>query len=222
MTTSSHMATAGRRRPRRRLGGSGWWPLLFVGPMGLGILVFYLWPIVKTFMNSFQRVSAFGSTQWIGAENYAQLATDPEIPRAFLNTFVYTLVVLCGIPLAVVFAALINRPKLRFSKFYRVMFFMPYLAMPVAITLTWRIMFNSSHGIINHILSLVGIDGPVWLASYPASLFAVSLLGVWASFGFAIIILSAGLKGIPAELYEAASMTVRGPGASSSRSRCRC
>ena len=95
---------------------------------------------------------------------------------------------------------------MRLSRFYRVMFFMPYLAMPVAITLTWRIMFNSNHGMINYLLGLVGIQGPVWLASYPQSMFAVSMLGLWSSFGFAIIILTAGLKAIPAELYEASSL----------------
>ncbi|MDO5662568.1 MAG: sugar ABC transporter permease [Brachybacterium sp.] len=179
--------------------------------MGLGLLIFYIWPIVRTVMNSFQRVSAFGATEWTGLDNYSRVLSDTEIPRAFGNTLLYTVVVMCGIPIAVLVASLINRPGLRFSRFYRVMFFMPYLAMPVAITLTWRIMFNSNHGMINYLLSLVGIEGPVWLASYPASMFAVSLLGLWASFGFAIVILTAGLRSIPHELYEASSLDGAGP-----------
>lgn len=174
--------------------------------MGLGLLVFYIWPIVKTIINSFQKVGAFGSTEWIGLANWERIIGDVEIPRAFLNTLVFTGVVLLGIPIAVIIASLMNRPGLAWSKFYRVMFFMPYLAMPVAVTLVWRIMFNSNYGLINYALGKVGIDGPVWLASYPASLFAVSLLGLWSSFGFAIIILSAGLKAIPGELYEAAQI----------------
>lgn len=209
---SAGPARAGARsaplRPsrRRRLTGSGWWPLLFVGPMGLGLLIFYVWPIIRTVMNSFQEVSAFGNTEWAGLENYTRVLTDVEIPRAFGNTLLYTGVVLMGIPIAVLVASLINRPGMRLSRFYRVMFFMPYLAMPVAITLTWRIMFNSNYGMINYLLGLVGIEGPVWLASYPQSMFAVSMLGLWSSFGFAIIILTAGLKAIPAELYEASAL----------------
>lgn len=174
--------------------------------MGLGLLVFYIWPIVKTVVSSFQKVGAFGSTEWIGLTNWERIIGDVEIPRAFLNTLVFTGVVLLGIPIAVIIASLMNRPGLAWSKFYRVMFFMPYLAMPVAVTLVWRIMFNSSYGLINYALGGIGIDGPVWLASYPASLFAVSLLGLWSSFGFAIIILSAGLRAIPGELYEAAQI----------------
>lgn len=174
--------------------------------MGLGLLVFYIWPIVKTVVNSFQKVGAFGSTEWIGLTNWERIIGDVEIPRAFLNTLVFTGVVLLGIPIAVIIASLMNRPGLAWSKFYRVMFFMPYLAMPVAVTLVWRIMFNSNYGLINYALGRIGIDGPVWLASYPASLFAVSLLGLWSSFGFAIIILSAGLRAIPGELYEAAQI----------------
>lgn len=202
---------AGRASRRRGLTGSGAWPLLFVGPMGAGLLIFYVYPIARTVMNSFQDVSAFGSTRFVGIENYQRMLTDADIPRAFANTALYSVIVLLGIPVAVLIAALINRPGLALSKVYRVMFFMPYLAMPVAITLAWRIMFNSEFGLINHALGLIGIEGPVWLASYPASMFAVSLLGLWASFGFAIIILSAGLRAIPAELYEASSIDGAGP-----------
>lgn len=203
--TSAGVAT-GQSRRRRRPDSTGLWPLLFIGPMGLGLLVFYLWPIAKTIMNSFQKVSAFGATEWIGTKNYEQLFADADIPRAFLNTLGYTVVVMLGIPLAVLVASLINRPGLRLKHFYQVAFFMPYLAMPVAIALTWRIMFNSNFGLINYALGLVGIDGPTWLAEYPASLFAVSLMGLWASFGFAILILTAGLRAIPREMYEAASV----------------
>lgn len=208
--TSAAVASPPRRR-RRRPNSSGWWPLLFIGPMGLGLLVFYLWPIVRTVINSFQDVGAFGSTEWNGVANYQRLFTDDDIPRAFVNTIGYSLVVMLGIPIAVVVSSLINRPGLRLRRLYQVAFFMPYLAMPVAIALTWRIMFNSNFGLINYFLSKVGVTGPVWLAEYPASMLAVSLMGLWSSMGFAVLILTAGLRAIPEVMYEAAAIDGASP-----------
>ena len=87
------------------------------------------------------------------------------MPRAVLNTLIYTAVVMLGIPLSVYLASLLNRPGLRFAWFYRVMFFMPIVAMPAAIAMVWRMIYNSDFGMLNYLLSLIGIDGPYWIAS---------------------------------------------------------
>jgi multiple sugar transport system permease protein len=192
-------------RRRRRL-SSGWWPLLFVGPFFLGIAVFYLFPIVQTAYYSFTSWGAFGGVTFVGLENWATLFTDDEVPKALLNTVVYILIVLLGIPIAVWLSALLNRPNLRGAMTYRTMFFLPYLAMPVAIALVWRLMFNGDFGVINAFLGLFGISGPYWLSTPGFALVAVGVVGLWMSVGFNIIILSAGLRGIPPELYEAASL----------------
>lgn len=184
----------------------GWWPWAFVAPLFLGVCVFYLWPIVQTFYFSFTKFGVFGGTTWIGLGNYATMFQDPNFYRAILNTLIYTGIVLLGIPVAVFLASLINRPGLRFASLYRTLFFLPYIAMPVAISLVWRMMFNGDFGVINFLLSLVGIDGPHWLSTPGLALVSVSLVGFWGSFGLAIIILGAGLKGIPTDLYEAAEL----------------
>jgi multiple sugar transport system permease protein len=192
-------------RRRRRL-SSGWWPLLFVGPFGLGIAVFYVFPILQTAYYSLTRWGAFGGVTFIGLENWMRLATDDEVPKALLNTLVYIAIVLLGVPIAVWLSALLNRPNLRGVMTFRTMFFLPYLAMPVAIALVWRLMFNGDFGVINAFLGLFGIDGPYWLSTPGFALVAVGIVGLWMSIGFNIIILSAGLRGIPPELYEAASL----------------
>ena len=184
----------------------GRWPWVFVLPTFLGVLLFYLWPLVKTVYDSFTETGPFGGATWVGAANYSQLIHDSEVYRAILNTVVYTAIVLLGIPIAVLFASLLNRPNLRGAMVYRTLFFLPYVAMPTAISLVWRIIYNGDYGVLNQALKVIGVDGPSWITEPWFALVAVALLGLWLVIGFNMIVLSAGLKGIPAELYEAASL----------------
>ncbi|MCU6481706.1 carbohydrate ABC transporter permease [Arthrobacter sp. A2-55] len=200
-------APAGRRAGRPgRSNPDGIWPVVFVLPLFLGVAVFYLFPIIQTAYFSFTTWGVFGGSTFTGLENYSKLATDPQVGRALLNTLIYTVVVLAGVPIAVGLASLVNRPGLRFSKTYRTMFFLPYVAMPVAISMVWRMIYNGDFGVLNYFLSLFGVLGPHWVSTDGLALISVALLGLWISIGFNMIILSAGLKGIPVELYEAASI----------------
>lgn len=192
------------RGPRRRSDLK--WAILFVLPLFAGVALFYLWPIFRNLWFSFTEWGPFGESTWVGIANYAELLIDAKMGRAILNTFGYTAILLCGIPLAVFLASLLNRPGLRFANLFRAAFFLPYVAMPAAIAMVWRIIFNGDFGIVNYALSLVGIDGPSWLSTEGVALVAVGIVGVWISLGFNLIILSAGMKGIPPELYEASSL----------------
>ncbi|MBR7741833.1 sugar ABC transporter permease [Phycicoccus sp. BSK3Z-2] len=171
-----------------------------------GIAVFYLYPVASTAYYSFTSWEVFGGASFTGLTNYRRLLEDTDVVRALVNTVVYTGIVLLGIPLGVVLAALISRPGLRFSGGYRVIFLMSYIAMPVAIALVWRQMFKGDYGVVNWFLSLIGVDGPFWLGTEWYALFAVSIVGLWIALGFNIIILAAGLRGIPKELYEASAL----------------
>lgn len=186
----------------------GAWPLLFVGPLLLGVLVFYYYPIVGNLVTSFTTTNAFGGdVQFVGLDNYKDLLARPDLPSALGNTLLYTAIVLLGVPLSVVIASMIELPGLKGKSFYRVLFFMPYLAMPVAIAQVWRIFFNGNFGLLNQLLKSIGIsDPPYWLSTPGFAMFAVAVFGIWSSIGFNVIILSAGLKGIPRELYEAAEL----------------
>ncbi|PZE87139.1 carbohydrate ABC transporter permease [Curtobacterium sp. MCBD17_032] len=184
----------------------GVWPWLFVLPLLVGVATFFIWPILQTFYYSFTSWGVFGGSSFTGLANYGRLLTDPQLYQSLVNTIVYTVIVLLGIPVAVWLASLLNTPGLRFAQFYRVLFFLPYVAMPAAIALVWRIMFNGDFGIVNWFLGLFGIDGPFWISTPGFALVAVSLVGLWSSLGFSMIILGAGLKDIPPELYEAAEL----------------
>ncbi|MGG7507422.1 carbohydrate ABC transporter permease [Plantibacter sp. YIM 135249] len=184
----------------------GAWPWLFVLPLLTGVGLFFIWPIIQTAYFSFTKWGVFGGSTFIGIENYARLFTDPRLYSSLGNTLIYTAVVLLGIPIAVYLASLLNLPGLRFASFYRVLFFLPYVAMPTAVAIVWRIIFNGDFGVLNYALSLIGIDGPYWISTPGTAMFAVALVGLWSSLGFSMIILASGLKNIPPELYEAAEL----------------
>lgn len=186
----------------------GAWPLLFVGPLLIGVAIFYYYPIISNLFISFTQTNAFGGNpEFVGVQNYSDLLTRADLPSALGNTLLYTGIVLLGVPLSVVIASLIELPGLKGRSLYRVLFFMPYLAMPVAIAQVWRLFFNGNFGLLNQFLKSIGVANPPhWLSTPGFAIFAVAIFGIWASIGFNVIILSAGLKSIPGDLYEAASL----------------
>ncbi|WP_433510834.1 carbohydrate ABC transporter permease [Nonomuraea sp. CA-143628] len=187
------------------------WGYAFIAPIGLGLAVFYLWPVLQTAYFSFTKWGAFGGHTWTGAENYLRLIADPEMGRALVNTLTYTVLGLLAIPLAIVFAALLNTKGLRGVGVYRTMFFLPVVTMPVAIAMVWRWLYNGEYGLVNLVLSLVGIDGPNWIADPDTALYALVVVGVWSSVGYNLIIFLAGMQAIPKEYYEAAAIDGAGP-----------
>jgi multiple sugar transport system permease protein len=200
-----------RAHSRRRFGSDGVWPWLFVAPLVLGVSVFYLWPIVQTAATSLTETGPFGGSTFAGLENYLALFADPQLYLSLGNTLLYTAIVLLGIPIAVFLASLLNLPGLRFAPLYRVLFFLPYVAMPTAIAMVWRVMFNGDFGIVNRGLALFGIEGPYWISTPVAAMVAVAIVGLWSSLGFSLIVLAAGLKTIPPEMYEAAELDGASP-----------
>lgn len=195
-------------RRRRDPMAAGAWPLLFVGPLLLGVLVFYYIPILGNFYTSMTKTNAFGNNaKFVGWDNYAELLARPDLASATLNTLLYTALVLLAVPISVVIASLLELPGLKGRAVYRCLFFMPYLAMPVAIVQVWRLVFNGNFGLLNQTLQALGVeDPPYWLSTPGVVLLAVAVVGIWMSIGFNVIILSAGLKSIPKELYEAAAI----------------
>ncbi|GAA2503952.1 sugar ABC transporter permease [Winogradskya consettensis] len=186
------------------------WGYAFIAPTALGLAVFYLWPVLQTAYYSFTEWGAFGGHTWTGTDNYVRLIHDPEVGRALVNTFAYTFLGLLSIPLAIVFAALLNR-KMRGVGIYRTFFFLPVVTMPVAVAMVWRWLYNGDYGLINYVLSLVGIDGPNWIADPDTALYALVVIGVWTSVGYNLIIFLAGMQAIPADYYEAAELDGAGP-----------
>lgn len=203
---SASVARPGRitRRPGR-VGRVDGWAYVMIAPALLGLGALYLWPFLQTFLKSFMNVPVFGPGKFNGVDNYVNLVEDGGFWRALGNTSLYTALVLLGIPLAIVFAALIQQVT-RGRALYRVLFFLPVVTLPVAIGMVWRFILNGDFGILNWILSLVGIHGQYWVADDRFTIYAFAAVGIWMGLGTNLIILSAGLQSIPVELYEASSL----------------
>jgi multiple sugar transport system permease protein len=176
------------------------------------LAVFYLWPVLQTAYLSFTHSGPFGGpSTFTGLDNYRQLVADPEVGQALLNTLTYTALGLVGIPVAIVFAALLSRPGLRGVAVYRTLFFLPVVTTPVAVAMIWRWLYNGDFGIINYLLSLVGVRGPHWIADQHTALYAMVVVGIWMSLGYNLVIFLAGIRTIPRHYYEAAELDGAGP-----------
>ncbi|MFJ8045729.1 carbohydrate ABC transporter permease [Kitasatospora sp. NPDC096147] len=195
------------RRSRERGHPREWvWGYLMVLPLLAGLGVFYLWPIAQTVYFSFTEWGAFGGQQWIGTANYRAFLSDPELPKAAWNTLRYSLLILLAIPVSVVLAALLNQVRDRHVALYRTLYFLPVVSMPAAVAMVWRWLYNGDYGLINHLLSLVGVDGPHWVSDERWTGYAMAVVGIWAALGYNMIIFAAGLKSIPRHYYEAAEL----------------
>jgi multiple sugar transport system permease protein len=197
-------ALAGRRAGRYRHGLAPW---LLLTPWLIGLFAITLGPMVASLYLSFTNYNLLGQLRWVGLNNYVELLTDdPRYAAAVLVTLKY---VVAGVPLQLIFAlgiAIVLNQGLTGLTFYRSMYYLPsLLGSSVAIALLWRQIFGSA-GLVNQVLGAFGFANlPAWIATPEYALDTLILLHVW-TFGSPMIIFLAGLRQIPRDLYEAASV----------------
>lgn len=188
------------------------WAWFLVAPTMLGLAVLNIIPIFRTIFMTFFKTGAFGrGNVFIGLENYRTLFADAQVWRATLNTLSYTAIV---VPLTVVCSmllAVLMNMKIAGRSIYRTLFFIPMVVPPAAVTMVWRWLYNSKFGLINHALSLIGIEGPNWITSSDLALGSICAIGVWSAVGYNMVLLLAGLQEIPKDYYEAAEIDGASP-----------
>lgn len=142
---------------------------------------------------------------FVGFENYARLFSDSVFRKTLFNTIRYVVV---GLPASIFlgFVLAYNINKLTFgSSLYKTVFFMPYITSMVAVAWVWRWLYQPPPvGVFNNILVAIGLPSQQFLGSIGQAWISILVTTVWADLGFQMIILLAGLKGIPDEYYEAA------------------
>jgi multiple sugar transport system permease protein len=182
----------------------GW---LFILPVVIGVLFFQFYPILVSVYASMTDWTGLNDPSFVGAQNYARLVGgDRSFRLTLLNTVYYTL---GSIPLSMLLAlglALLCNRAMMGVYWYRTAFFAPNVTSTVAISLVWLWLYAPDVGPINWALSLVGIEGPAWLTSLTWAMPAVIVVGVWQHVGYPMLILLAGLQGVPQSLYEAAKL----------------
>jgi multiple sugar transport system permease protein len=179
---------------------------LFIGLWLIGFILFTGGPVLASLAFSFTNWTGLTTLEWVGLENFRQLLFEDELFWiATRNTFFYSFgAVLLGTIGALVVAILLNQ-KLPGTTFLRVIYYMPSIASGVAVSILWIWLLNPQVGLINYLLSLAGIKGPLWLGSQQWALPALIVKSLWG-IGANMIILLAGLQAIPVQLYEAAKI----------------
>ncbi len=178
----------------------------FLAPNYLLLLVFVLVPLVGAFFVSLQRTDGFGDGTFAGLDNYARLVGDPLFWRALGNTVLFTLLVTpLSMLLGLVAATLLNT-ALPARPLWRSLLILPMAVSGVATALIGVLVFDQNSGILNRILTAVGLSPVTW-QSDPVPAFATIVLAtVWWRTGFNMLIYLAGLQGIGPDLYEAATL----------------
>jgi multiple sugar transport system permease protein len=195
-----------RSRKRALYGERPGLAYLFLSPWVAGALLLTVGPMLASLYLSFTDYDLFTSPNWVGLDNYRDLFADDE--RFLAAVWVTTKYVLISTPLklaaALGVALLLNRAS-KAQGFYRSAFYAPsLLGASVAVALVWRVMFDAD-GVVDQVLSAVGIHTGGWVSSPTYSLGVLIALAVW-QFGAPMVIFLAGLKQIPAELYDAAAV----------------
>jgi len=188
---------------QRRENRSGY---LFLAPWLIGLVFITIGPMIASAYLSFTNYDILSSPKWIGLDNYIQMFTaDPRFLQALKVTFTYVWV---SVPLLLVFALLLAvalNEGIKGLAFYRAVFYLPsLLGANVAIAILWRQVFGGQ-GILNGALGAIGIQGPNWIADPAYAIVSLIALHLW-TFGSAMVIFLAGLRQIPKDLYEAASV----------------
>jgi multiple sugar transport system permease protein len=204
--------------------------LAFLSPWLIGFLAFTLLPIVLSFYYSLCDYTLLQPPMYIGAENYQNLANDPVFWRSLRNTLYYAAMALPGGLLVSLGLAMLLNVKIPGQATFRTIIFLPSLVPIVASSMLWLWLFNAKLGLINMLLSAIGIEGevsmvwlnnllgytgddriqnftlpPQWLTDGRVAMPALALMSLWGV-GHAVVIYLAGLQDVPRDLYEAAEI----------------
>lgn len=178
---------------------------VFILPWLIGFLCLTLGPIIASIVLSFTDYDGLRALRFIGLENYKTMFFgDPTVWKSLGNTFYMVL----GVPLSIIVSlllALALNKDIRGVRFYRTFFYFPSIVPTVANSILWLWILQPQFGLLNSALSLIGIDGPMWLGDPAWSKPALILMSLWAT-GPNMIIYLAGLKNIPNEFYDAAKV----------------
>lgn len=181
-------------------------PYFFMGPALLLIIVFTIYPVISSFLLSFQEVRGVEKT-FVGLSNYARLFQDPIFYKSLLNTFQILIVqVPLMLFLALIIAVGLHSSMVKFKSLFRIAFFMPAITALVAASIVFMILLDEQFGLVNYLLSIAGIEPIAWLTSPFWAKVSVILVMTWRWTGYNMVIFLAGLQNIPDSLYEAASI----------------
>lgn len=185
----------------------GWLaPYLYIAPSFLIYFIFILIPLACAVIFSFTNYK-LNNLKFLGLNNYLRLFRDKVFQQALFNTLKYSFfVVLINLALGLVIAAILDQAWFRLGKFCRTIFYVPYIISAIAASMIWLYMYDSTDGVINHVLQALGGRGQDWLLNEHLAMPCLIFMGVWQGMGYCMVVYFSALRGIPRYLYEAAEI----------------
>lgn len=183
----------------------GW---LYILPALIILSIFSIYPIIQSFTMGFYAEFDYlkGEVYKIGIDNFQYVLSDENLYIALRNTFLYVVLsVPISIIVSLVLATLLNS-KIKFMKFFRSVYFLPFVTSTVAISMVWRWMLHGDYGLINSILQIFNISKLQFLTQPEYTIPILVVLSVWKGMGYKVIILLAGLQSIDEQYYLAAKI----------------
>lgn len=182
------------------------WGYLFVSPFIIGFILFMLGPMLFSFVGSFTNYNLTSQMDFIGLDNFKRMFTQDELFwKSLYNTLYY---VALNVPLTAIgslsMALLLNR-RIRGISVFRTIFYLPSILSGVAVSILWMQLLSPSTGLVNTLLSFIGIEGPAWLFDPEWTKPALILMKLWSVGGSMLLYLST-LQNVPKQLYEAAEL----------------
>lgn len=182
------------------------WGYFFIAPNYILFIAFLLIPLVASFGLSFFKANPV-SASWIGPDNYRTLLADDVFHQAILHTITMVFGVVAVTLVVALFLAIILFPlRPNFQTLFRIAYYLPVILSAVVISMVWKWMFNPVIGVLNYFLSLLGLPPSLWTADPNLALASLMFVVFTFQLGDAVILLLAGLGGIPNELWDAAKV----------------
>lgn len=181
------------------------WVAFLLVPTIIGLAFGALGSIAATVGISFFDWDLFTAPEFVGLENYTDLPGDRKFNKALKNTVIFSAIyVPATVVLSLLVAVLLNR-RLVGKSLFRLLFFLPVVSSPTAVGLVWSWIYSKDQGLLNAMLSKIGVDPVYWLG-HDMALYSVVVVNVWGAIGEGMIIFLAGLQAIPRDVYEASTL----------------
>ena len=183
------------------------WALLFCAPNIIFFIIFFLWPAVIGLYYSFTNYDGWRNMDFIGLKNYVDLFHDTQFYSVFWHTVLYVIVsVPLGMAVSLFLALLLNDEKIKGNAITRVLVYWPTLLSTIMVGVTWKWIFGESFGVANYVLTSIGLPSVGWLSNPSAAFWTTIIATVWSGCGVNMLIYLGGIKQIPVDLYEAATI----------------
>lgn len=194
-------------KPKKGLDTRQLWAFAFCLPNIAFFLVFFVAPALVGIWYSLTNYNGFKKMDFIGLENYIKLFQDPEFYTTLWKTILYSIVsVPVGYLVSLGFGMLLSSERIKGITVLRILIYWPILLSTIMVGLTWRWIFGESFGLINYLLSCIGMEGIKWATDPTAAFITTIIAGTWSGCGTNMLIFIGALKQIPTELVEAATL----------------